>query len=92
MNNIHLPRDASQQVHEGELVEPGEHFENVLIGDLLFFGPTAERITHVAIYLGDRHFIHNDSLVRINSLNPEDPLYNEYRLNTLRAIKRIQPG
>ncbi len=95
MNNVSLPRDASQQVHQGELVEPGEHFENVLAGDLLFFGATAERITHVAIYLGDQHFIHDDSLVslvRINSLNPEDPLYSEYRLNTLRAIKRIQPG
>jgi len=91
MNNISLPRDASQMVLEGDPVDLGDQFENVLTGDLLFFGPTPERITHVAMYLDDQRFIHSDGLVHINSLDPDDPLYNEYRHRTLRAIKRIQP-
>ncbi|MFB0516342.1 MAG: NlpC/P60 family protein [Candidatus Neomarinimicrobiota bacterium] len=90
MNNIALPRDANQQVLEGIPVEPGEQFENLQGADLLFFGPTAERITHVGIYLGDRQFIHSSGSVRINSLDPEHRLYNEYRQSTLRAVKRIQ--
>ncbi|UCH62131.1 MAG: C40 family peptidase [Fidelibacterota bacterium] len=92
MNNIHLPRDASQQVHEGERVEPGKNFEKVREGDLLFFGSTPARITHVALYLGNQHYIHAAGLVRINSLNPRDSFYSEYRLNTLQAIKRVLPG
>ncbi len=92
MNNIHLPRDASQQVLDGKPVEPGERFENVQTGDLLFFGPSPERITHVGLYLGDQHFIHSSGSVHINSLNPEHALYNEYRHSTFRAVRRVLPN
>ena len=95
MNNVSLPRDASQMVLVGESVEPGEQFENVLTGDLLFFGPTAERIDHVALYLGERNFIYACSseygLVTIKSLNPKHEGYSEYRHSTFRSVRRIQP-
>lgn len=95
MNNVSLPRDASQMVLVGESVEPGEQFENVLTGDLLFFGPTAERIDHVALYLGERYFIYacgsEYGLVTIKSLNPEHEGYSEYRHSTFRSVRRIQP-
>ncbi|UCD38830.1 MAG: C40 family peptidase [Fidelibacterota bacterium] len=91
MNNISLPRDASQQARVGAPVDPGEHFENVLPGDLFLFGPSPERITHVGIYLGDDHFIHSSGSVHINSLDPTDELYNEYRDNMFRGVRRI-PG
>jgi len=89
LNGIHLPRDANQMYEVGTAVDPGTDFKNVRPGDLLFFGPNPRRITHVAIYLGGKRFIHSDDWVRINSLDPTDPLYNEYRHRTFRAAKRV---
>ncbi|HSB53263.1 MAG TPA: C40 family peptidase, partial [Gemmatimonadales bacterium] len=42
---ISLPRDASQQVAEGNAVAPGDERE----GDLLFFAERGDKITHVAL-------------------------------------------
>jgi gamma-D-glutamyl-L-lysine dipeptidyl-peptidase len=57
MHGIILARDASLQVRHGQPVNPGDSFENLQPGDLLFFGRKAneeqpERITHVAISKG----------------------------------------
>ena len=91
LNNCRLPRDANQMVQEGELVELDDHYSNLKTGDLLFFGPSAEKITHVAIYLKNQRFIHAAGAVQINSLDPADKLYNEYRHKTLRTAKRMIP-
>ncbi|MCW8849340.1 MAG: C40 family peptidase, partial [Melioribacteraceae bacterium] len=93
-NGVILPRDASQQVHVGEKVEPGESFEKLLPGDLLFFGrketsDQKEKITHVAIYIGNQQYIHSSGRVRINSLNKEAEDFNKYRYNTFIRAKRI---
>jgi len=76
LNGIVLQRDASQQVNNGELVDTKDGWQNLQPGDLLFFGRKAdenrkERITHVAIYIGDGDFIHAAGRVKINSFNPE---------------------
>lgn len=84
-----LPRDANMQVNEGDEIIPDENFSNVQAGDLVFFGPEDGRITHVGISLGGYKFIHSSGNVHINSLNPEDEDYNEYRHSTLRKIKRV---
>lgn len=89
LNNIELPRDARQMVHEGQAIDPGSGFENLLAGDLMFFGPTPRRIEHVAMYLGEQCYIHSDGDVRINSLHPEHPLFNEFRRRTFRQARRI---
>jgi hypothetical protein len=94
LNGIVLPRDASQQVFVGELVDIKNGWKNLKAGDLLFFGTRAngdkkERITHVAIYIGDGDFIHASGRVRINSLNKSKPYYSEYRDNSLIRAKRI---
>lgn len=94
LNGIILPRDASQQVHTGELVDTKNGWENLQAGDLLFFGSKAdgerkERITHVAIYIGDGDFIHAAGRVRINSFNKARPYYSEYRDNAFIRAKRI---
>lgn len=94
LNGIVLPRDASQQVHTGELVDTKNGWENLQAGDLLFFGSKAngekkERITHVAIYIGDGDFIHAAGRVRINSFNKSKPYYSEYRDNAFIRAKRI---
>lgn len=94
LNGIILPRDASQQVNTGELIETNNGWENLQAGDLLFFGSKAngekkERITHVAIYIGDGDFIHASGRVRINSFNKAKPYYSEYRDNAFIRAKRI---
>lgn len=94
LNGIILPRDASQQVHTGELVDTKNGWENLQAGDLLFFGSKAngekkERITHVSIYIGDGDFIHAAGRVRINSFNKSKPYYSEYRDNAFIRAKRI---
>jgi len=89
LNGIPLPRDANQQVEVGEEVSPGDNFENLKPGDLLFFGPSPERITHVGIYLGGLRYIHANEWVRINSFDPGDPDYSEYRRKTFRRAKRV---
>lgn len=94
LNGIILPRDASQQVNTGELVDTKDGWKNLQPGDLLFFGTKAkenkkERITHVAIYIGDGDFIHASGRVRINSLNPAKTYYSNYRNNMFIRAKRI---
>jgi hypothetical protein len=93
LNGVILERDASQQALTGEDVDISEGFENLVPGDLLFFGSKAteerkERITHVGIYLSDGEFIHSATSVRINSLIPES--YNYYDAsNRLVRAKRL---
>jgi len=94
LNGIILPRDASQQVHTGELVDTKNGWENLKPGDLLFYGSKAtgerkERITHVSIYIGDGDFIHAAGRVQINSFNPDKPFYSDYRKSGFIRAKRI---
>lgn len=51
---IQLPRDAYQQ----EAFVAAIALEALQPGDLIFFG-TPEKATHVALYLGDRRYIHS---------------------------------
>lgn len=93
-NGIILPRDASQQVFSGDLVDTENDFENLQKGDLLFFGFNAdgtkkERITHVAIYMGNKNFIHASGKVKINSLDKNSEIFDEFRLKTFIRAKRI---
>lgn len=95
MHGIILPRDASQQVWSGKLIDSSGDFSDALPGDLLFFGSKAtddnpkERVVHVGIYLGNNRFIHASDYVHINSLDPADPLYDEFNANRYLRTKRI---
>lgn len=89
LNNMSLPRDASQLANEGIEVDPGKEFENLMPGDLLFFGDKPGRITHVAIYLGDRLYIHASHSVHIKSLDAGHPLFSEYRYNAFQKATRL---
>jgi cell wall-associated NlpC family hydrolase len=94
LNGVQLPRDASQQVQVGELVDTKNGFDNLMPGDLLFFGSKdhatgKEKITHVAIYLGNMEFIHASGRVRINSLDRTKSNFAEGRLRTFIKAKRI---
>jgi cell wall-associated NlpC family hydrolase len=92
LNGIQLLRDASQQARMGEPVDAGADFENLMPGDLLFFGPKEGRITHVGIYAGKGRYIHagsDNSAVRINSFDPADSLYSPSRRATFLLARRI---
>lgn len=94
MHGIILARDASQQVRYGRLVDDTGNFADAFPGDLLFFGAKTseergEKVVHVGIYLGKRRFIHASDYVRINSLDPSDPLYDAFNANRYLRTKRI---
>ncbi|MEO8233536.1 MAG: C40 family peptidase [Ignavibacteriota bacterium] len=94
LNGIILSRDASQQANTGELVDAKDGWQNLQAGDLLFFGRKAEggkkeKITHVAIYIGDGDFIHAAGRVKINSFNKNKSYYSNYRDNMFVKAKRI---
>jgi SH3-like domain-containing protein len=83
---IILARDASQQARFGEPVDFTNR-NNLQPGDLLFFGRSAQRITHVGIYLGNGDFIHSSGSVHISSIDPSDPKFAPDRNNV--AARRI---
>jgi gamma-D-glutamyl-L-lysine dipeptidyl-peptidase len=95
LNGLELARDADQQAGGGEVVEKGNDFENLKKGDLLFFGRRAnaekpENISHVGIYLGKKEFIHTPggAGVKIQSLDPAAPNYNEFELKRFVRARR----
>lgn len=55
MCNVALPRDASQQALQGNLVD---FLETARCGDLAFFDNQEERIVHVGIMLDNKTIIH----------------------------------
>jgi hypothetical protein len=94
LNGVLLPRDASQQAKVGIPVDLTQDFASVRPGDLLFFGTKAtdrmpERVTHVAISLGGKRFIHASSYVQTNSLDPADPDYSEDRTVAFLGVRRM---
>ncbi len=93
LNGILLPRDASQQVNVGEKIDIDKRLTKVQKGDLLFFGKLrddgSERITHVALYLGNGEIIHATGEVKIQSLYEESPVFAKERLETLLQARRI---
>lgn len=94
LNGVLLPRDANQQAAIGEPVSIDDDYKHLQMGDLVFFGRKAsaerpERITHVGIYIKNKQFIHESGDVRINSFNPADANYSEYRTTTLVRATRI---
>ncbi|MEJ2617501.1 MAG: C40 family peptidase, partial [Ignavibacteriaceae bacterium] len=94
LNGIVLPRDASQQVNIGEPINTKDKLESLEPGDLLFFGrkasdTTNQKITHVAIYIGDGDFINASGKVRIDSFSKDKPNYSAYRDDSFVCAKRV---
>lgn len=85
---IGLPRDASQQVEQGELVD---FLANAKIGDLAFFDNPEGRIVHVGIMLGNDKIIHAAGKVRIDPIDDQGIFNNELDTysHKLRIIKRF---
>lgn len=93
MNGLIIPRDASQQINAGVVVDENNSFEGLKKGDLLFFGKpatdsTKQKTTHVGIWLGNNEFIHASKQVRISSIDPNRPNYDEFNKNRYLGSRR----
>lgn len=83
-----LPRDASQQVQEGELVY---FLPEIQSGDLAFFCNEDGKIVHVGIMLDSERIIHASGKVRIDYLD-QTGIFNKERnehTHRLQVIKRL---
>jgi len=80
-HGIALPRDSELQAEAGvSLSGPGEPLPRLESGDLVFFAPEGEGITHVAISTGETGIIHSSSS---NGAVAEGDLEGEGRLERL---------
>ncbi len=98
MNGIQLPRDSNMQARIGREVTTEFVSDALEPGDLLFFGKKAtskskERVTHVAMYIGNDEFIHSAGYrerVSINSMNSSHPNFiDSYPAIFVRAVRII---
>lgn len=85
-HDINIPRDASQQVDLGRLVE----FEEIQDGDLAFFHNSKGNITHVGIIDGKGNIIHASGYVRIDKFTEKgiENSENNSLTHLLNCIKR----
>ena len=88
MNGFIIPRDASQQIDAGKIVDENLNFADLQKGDLLFFGKKAtknskQKVTHVGIWLGNgkQEFIHASGNVHISSMDSTQPHFDEMNKN-----------
>ncbi len=84
-----LPRDASQQIQEGELVY---FLPEIQPGDLAFFGNEDGKIVHVGMMLDTEHILHASGQVRIDFLD-QTGIFNKERnehTHRLQVIKRLK--
>ncbi|WP_311195813.1 SH3 domain-containing C40 family peptidase [Antarcticibacterium sp. 1MA-6-2] len=94
LNGLIIPRDASQQIATGEQVDSTRNFENLIPGDLLFFGrpatdSTSERVIHVGMWIGDNKFIHSMGDVHISNMDQKAEDFDEYNYNRYLRSKRV---
>jgi cell wall-associated NlpC family hydrolase len=85
--NKHLPRDASQQALQGEVVG---FLQEAICGDLAFFDNEEGRITHVGILLDAQTIIHSSGRVKIDKIDNQGIFTTDKgeRTHNLRIIKR----
>lgn len=96
LNGMIIPRDASQQVHTGRVVDSVKSFTTLQKGDLLFFGrkrtdSTKERVVHVGMWIGDNEFIHASGTgrVQIGSIDRSADNFDAMNLNRYLRSKRL---
>lgn len=91
MVGYQLPRDAAEQVMEGELID---FVEQAKAGDLAFFENKAGRITHVGILCEDQQIIHASGQVRIDKIDHYGIFNADLGKYThrLRVTKRMLPA
>lgn len=81
------PRNSSQQVKLQPSVKQG--IQKAKRGDLIYFGETAEKISHVGFYMGNGTLLHASGHVKFNNLIFENRFSNPYPFDK-RLADRIQ--
>jgi len=87
VGGISLPRDASQQIEHGDLINFGEHQK----GDLAYFQNKEGKITHVGLLISEESIIHASGTVRIDNFNVNG-IWNDdlgEQTHILHSIKRV---
>lgn len=95
LNGFVIPRDASQQINAGKIIDNDLNFSGLEKGDLLFFGTKAteekkQRVVHVGIWLGNEkmEFIHASGNVHLSSIDKNQPNYDEFNKNRYLGSRR----
>ncbi|WP_430907109.1 NlpC/P60 family protein [Maribacter sp. 2-571] len=94
LNGMVIPRDASQQVHTGTLVDTLKNFDALQKGDLLFFGrkatdSTAEKVVHVGMWIGNNEFIHSSGKVHVSSMDDTAENFDAFNKDRYLRTKRL---
>lgn len=94
MNGLIIPRDASQQIHTGKLVDATGALDKLIPGDLLFFGTRAtdsapEKVVHVGIWIGNNEFIHASGNVHVGSMDSTASNFDAYNYKRYLRTKRL---
>jgi hypothetical protein len=93
LHGVALPRDSDMQSKLGDRIDPGESFNDLNPGDLLFFAETPARVNHVAISLGGSHIVHSaltNGGIDVNDMSGDREL--EVRLRSVFAsARRVLP-
>lgn len=93
LHGLVLPRDASQQVHVGNLADTERNFSKLQVGDLLFFGTKnhdgSERVSHVGIWLGNNQYIHSSGYVHLSSVDSLKDNFDRFNYDRYLRTKRI---
>lgn len=82
---IKIRRDSIQQFEDAQPVS--ENINDGRPGDLLFFAEDGKKISHVAVRLEDNKIVHSRGMVRINSLNEKEALYDASLIRDFVAVK-----
>ena len=83
-----IPRDAAQQERAARRLGRSDRPR---VGDLAFFGRPSGPAAHVGVLLGGGYYIHARGRVRINSLDPVNPLYDSALMGQFRGLRRPGP-
>ncbi len=91
MVGIKMPRDASQQVARGRIVD---FIEQAQAGDLAFFENRKGKISHVGVIMPEGKIIHASGQVRIDRIDHYGIFNNDRQKysHKLRVVKRILPN
>lgn len=82
---VAMPRDAGDQERAGRPLGPRERPR---AGDLAFFGSRRLPAGHVGLLLDQETFVHSRGRVRVNSLDPSNPMYDNELGPQFRGVRR----
>lgn len=92
IHGVQFPRDSSRQFNEGNII--GDNIAEARRGDIVYFKPGGDQISHVGFYAGNGVLLHASGKVKLENISLdhqyENPyVYNERLANSIAGIQRI---